>query len=137
MPLPDTEEIVRAVCTDKWDGERIAPSAFMGPDTSVSRLAITPLDEHWELFLREVEKPPERLLEVIAQIGVGRLGEIGRAYSPPVTITVEAEPVESNPAHAVIPGKRSRGLANCIKDAVIVHRPPAGLSRFLEIKNFK
>ncbi|MEQ1850486.1 MAG: hypothetical protein ABMA01_02730 [Chthoniobacteraceae bacterium] len=126
MPLPDDEEIVRAICTDKWDGERIAPSAFMGPDTSVSRLIIIPLEDQWEVFRRGVERPPERLLKRIAQIGVGRLGELGRTHSPPVSVTVEADPVDWNPAHAIIPGKRSRGLANRIKDALTVHEPPAG-----------
>lgn len=125
MSLSDEEEIVRAICTDKWDGERIAPSAFTGPDTSVSRLAITPLEEHWEVFRRGVEKPPERLLERIAQIAVGRLSDIGRTHKPTAAITVEADPVDWNPAHAIIPGKRSRGLANRIRDAVAIHNPPA------------
>lgn len=125
MPLSDEEEIVRAICTDKWDGERIAPSAFTGPDTSVSRLFITPLEDHWEVFRRGVERPPERRLERIAQIGVGQLRDLGRAHNPPATVTVEADPMDWNPAHAIIPGKRSRGLANRIRDAVTIHEPPS------------
>ena len=99
----------------------------MGPDTSVSRLAITPLEDHWEIFRRGVEKPPERLLSRIAQIRVGKLGELGATHQPPVAVTVEADPEDWNPAHAIIPGKRSRGLANRIKDAVTIHLPPAGM----------
>jgi hypothetical protein len=129
MSLPDEEEIVRAICTDKMDGERIAPSAFTGPDTSVSRLAIIALEDHWDLFRRGVEKPPERLLERIAQINVGRLAELGRTHQPPVSVTVEADPVEWNPAHAIIPGKRSRGLATRIRDACTFHAPPPGWHR--------
>jgi hypothetical protein len=125
MSLSDEEEIVRAIFTEKWDGERIAPSAFTGPDTSVSRLAIMPLDEHWEVFRRCVERPPERLLERIAQIAVGRLRDLGRTHRPSADITVEADPLDWNPAHAIIPGKRSRGLANRIRDAVAIHKPPA------------
>jgi hypothetical protein len=125
MPLKSDEEIVRAICTDKWDGERISPSAFIGPDTSVSRLAIIPLEEHWDLFRRGVEKPPERLLKRIAQISVGKLEAIGKTHNPPVGIEVEPEPLDWNPAHAIIPGKRSRGLANRIRDCVTIHRPPS------------
>ena len=126
MSLSAEEEIVHAVCTDKWDGERIAPSTFRGPDTSVSRLAVTQLEDHWDLFRRGVEKPPARLLERIAQISVARLEEIGATHNPSTTITVEPDPLDWNPAHAIIPGKRSRGLANRIVDAVTIHEPPAG-----------
>jgi len=129
MPLSADEEIARAVCTDKWDGERISPSAFTGPDTSVGRLKIIPLDDHWDLFRHTVAKPPERLLERIAEINVGRLAELGRTHQPPATVTVEADPVDLNRAHAVIPGKRSRGLATRIRDACGIHTPPPGWRR--------
>ena len=124
MPLPDDEDVVRAICTDKWDGERIAPSTFVGPDTSVSRLSLIPLRFHWDLFRHGVEKPPERLLTCIAQIGVGTLKAIGASYTPPTPITVEEAPLDWNPAHAIIPGKRTRGLANRIRDSVRIHFPP-------------
>jgi hypothetical protein len=40
MPLAPSEDIVRAVCTDKWDGERLSPSLFVGENISVSRLEL-------------------------------------------------------------------------------------------------
>lgn len=58
MPLPPEEEIVRAVCTDKWDGERLSPSLIVGQNLSVSRLAVIPLSDHWDLFRSYVEQAP-------------------------------------------------------------------------------
>lgn len=123
MPLAPTEDIVRAVCTDKWDGERLSPSLFVGEDISVSRLAITSLADHWDLFRQYVEKPPERRLELIAEINVGRLQEIGRAHNPRVALTVELKPLEWNPAHAEIPQRITRGLANRILPELKRHLP--------------
>lgn len=62
MPIGPDEEIVRAICTDKWDGQRVSPSLFKGANTSVSRLSVIPLNSHWDLFRIYVQKPPERLL---------------------------------------------------------------------------
>ena len=125
MPLASEEEIGKAICSDKWDGERLAPSLFTGTGTSVSRLAVISLEDHWDLFRRHVQKPPERLLERIGQINVGRLHEIGVAYSPAVDLTVEAKPEDWNRAHAEIPQKITRGLANKIIAQLAVHSPPA------------
>ena len=124
MPLAPVEDIVRAVCTDKWDGERLSPSLFAGKDISVSRLAITTLAEHWDLFRQYVQKPPERRLELIAEINVGHLQEIGRAQNPAVALTVESKPLDWNPAHAEIPQRITRGLANKILPALKRHHPP-------------
>src|SRR5437879_145295 len=121
MPLARTEDIVRAVCTDKWDGERLSPSLFAGEGTSVSRLAIIPLADHWDLFRRYVEQPPERRLELIGEINVGRLAEIGRSHDSPVELSVEAKPEDWNPAHAEIPQRITRGLANRILPALKLH----------------
>jgi len=115
------EEIARAICTDKWDGIRLSPSLFKGANTSVSRLVLISLEDHWDLFRRHLEKPPERKLERIGQINVGRLQEIGRTYKDPVSITVEPDPVQWNPAHAIIPQNITRGLANKICDALTIH----------------
>ena len=68
--------------------------------------------------------PPERRLELIAEINVGRLQEIGRARNPAVTLTVEAKPEERNPAHAEIPQNITRGLANQILAELRLHHPP-------------
>jgi hypothetical protein len=123
MPLAPTEDIVRAVCTDKWDGERLSPSLFVGENISVSRLAIVPLADQWDLFRQYVEKPPERRLELIAEINVGRLQDIGRKQNPAVELTVEPKPEEWNPAHAEIPQRITRGLANKILPELKIHHP--------------
>lgn len=124
MPLAPNEDIVRAVCTDKWDGERLSPSLFVGENISVSRLAVVPLSDQWDLFRQYVQKPPERWLELIAEINVGRLQTIGLSQNPAIELTVEPKPVEWNPAHAEIPQKITRGLANKILTELTVHHPP-------------
>ncbi len=124
MPIAAEEDIVRAVCTDKWDGERLSPSLFVGENISVSRLALVSLADHWDLFRQYVQKPPERRLELIAEINVGRLQDIGRAHNPAVALTVEPRPVDWNPAHAEIPQRITRGLANDIVPKLKLHHPP-------------
>jgi hypothetical protein len=37
MTVDPSEDIVRAVCTDKCDGERLSPNVFVGERISVSR----------------------------------------------------------------------------------------------------
>jgi len=123
MSVPPTENIVRAVCTDKWDGERLSPSLFTGRGTSVSRLAIVPLGDHWEMFRNHVERPPQRLLERIAEINVSTLQQIGAAYKDPIELTVEPKPEDWNPAHAEIPQNITRGLANQILPKLTLHSP--------------
>lgn len=125
MSLDPKEEIVRAICSDKWDGERLAPSLFVGAGKSVSRLAVVSLEDHWDLFRSYVQSPPERMLELIGQIQVGALQSIGHTHSPPTALTVEARPEDWNPAHAEIPQKITRGLANRILPQLTLHRPPA------------
>ena len=125
MPLISSEDIVRAVCTDKWDGERLAPSLFVGERISVSRLAVESLRDHWDLFRQYVEKPPERKLELIAEINVGRLQELGRNHNPSIELTVEPRPESWNHAHAEIPQRITRGLANRILPFLKSHHPPA------------
>jgi hypothetical protein len=124
MPVGPEEDIARAICTDKWDGERLSPSLFVGEGTSVSRLALIPLVDHWDLFRRYVEQPPERRLELIGEINVGRLQQIGRTYATPIELTVEPKPEDWNPAHAEIPQKITRGLANKIIPELKLHQPP-------------
>jgi hypothetical protein len=124
MALAAEEDIVRAICTDKWDGARAAPSLFTGQNVSVSRLAIIPLSEHWDMFRNHLEKPPERRLERIGEINVGRLQRIGRDYKKSVDLTVEAKPEKWNPAHAEILQRITRGLANQIVNALKLHQPP-------------
>jgi len=115
MPVDLSEDIAKAICSDKFDpatGE-ISASLFKGAGSSVSRLSVCALEETWDLFRQRVEKPPERTLERIGAINVGRLGEVGRTYPDnPTELTVEAVPLEGYPSHAEIPQKISRGLSN-------------------------
>jgi hypothetical protein len=60
MPLAPNEDVVRAILTDKWDGQRASPSLFKGQDVSVSRLAIILLADHWDMFRLRLENLPER-----------------------------------------------------------------------------
>ena len=124
MPIAADEDIVRAIFTDKWDGERIAPSLFAGENVSVSRLTVVALAEHWDMFRKHLEKPPERRLERIGEINVGRLQQIGRDYKKSIDLTVEAKPEDWNPAHAEIPQRITRGLANQIVNALKLHQSP-------------
>jgi hypothetical protein len=124
MSIAADEDIVRAIFTDKWDGTRIAPSLFKGQNVSVSRLAVIPLVEHWDMFRRYLEKPPERRLELIGEITVGKLQKLGRDYQRPIELTVEPKPEDWNPAHAEIPQRITRGLATEIVNALKRHRPP-------------
>jgi hypothetical protein len=117
MPIDASEDIARAVCSDKFDpvtGE-ISPGFFKGANTSVSRLAACPLEDSWDLFRKRVEKPPERVLHCIGVINVGRLAEIGRGFKDnPTVLTVDDVPLECYPSHAVIPQNITRGLSNVI-----------------------
>jgi hypothetical protein len=128
MPVKPSENIVKAICKDKWDGERVSPSLFTGSRTSVSRLAITHLEDHWDIFTRFVQKPPLRLLERIGEINVGKLQELGRNHHVPAHLTVEPDPLDGWPAHAEVPQNISRGLANKILVALIHHEPPTSKS---------
>jgi hypothetical protein len=95
---------------------------FKGTNTSVSRLAIIALADHWDLFRNNVQKPPERMLELIGEINVGKLQEIGRTHEKRVELHVEPDPLDWNPAHAIIPQNISRGLANRIVQALVIHQ---------------
>ena len=127
MPIGAEEDVVRGIFSDKWDGERIAPSLFTGENVSVSRLAVIPLSEHSDMFRKRLEKPPERRLELIGEINVGHLQEIGRGYHQPIELTVEPKPEDWNRAHAEIPQKITAGLANNIVNALKLHHPPLNL----------
>lgn len=61
---------------------------------------------------------------MIGQINVSRSQQLGRDYSPPADLTVEPDPVDLNPAHALIPQKITRGLATHLISALMLHREP-------------
>jgi hypothetical protein len=126
MPVAPNEDVVRAILTDKWDGERISPSLFRGQSISVSRLAVIPLADHWDMFRMRLESPPERRLERIGEINVGHLQQIGRDYTDAIELTVEPNPEDWNQAHAEIPQKITKGLARKIVSALKLHNPPPG-----------
>ncbi|MAS97242.1 MAG: hypothetical protein CMO55_28965 [Verrucomicrobiales bacterium] len=117
MSVSGTEDIARAICSDKWDAETgiLSASLFKGAETSVSRLSITPLEDTWTVFRKNVEKPPERLLDRIGIINVQSLMDIGSNFEAnPTRLSVEPDPLDGYPSHAIIPQKISRGLANKI-----------------------
>jgi hypothetical protein len=111
MPVAPNEDIVRAILTEKWDGQRASPSLFRGENVSVSRLALVPLADHWDIFRMRLENPPERRLERIGEINVGQLQQIGRDYKDSIELTVEPKPEDWNRAHAEIPQKITKGLS--------------------------
>ena len=125
MAIDSTEDIARAVCSDKFDpvtGE-VSSSLFKGANTSVSRLSICPLEETWGLFRQRVEKPPQRTLHRIGVINVGRLAEIGRDFKDKSTLlSVDAVPLEGYLSHAVIPQEITRGLSNEIVKNLILKK---------------
>ena len=125
MPVAPNEDIVRAILTEKWDGQRASPSLFRGENVSVSRLALLPLADHWDIFRMRLENPPERQLERIGEINVGQLQQIGRDYKDSIELTVEPKPEDWNRAHAEIPQKITKGLSRKIVNALTLHSPPA------------
>lgn len=133
MKLSETEQIVRAICSDKFDRTtgRVSPSLFKGARTSVSRLSIIALAQQWRKLAATVQKLPGRKLERLGEINVGRLIEIGQNYvadgqPKPVSLSVEADPVPSNQAHAIIPEHISVGLSNTIIRNLSYHELPEG-----------
>jgi hypothetical protein len=133
MRLLREERVVRAICTDKYDraNGRVSPSLFKGAKTSVSRLAIIPLEQQWRRLAATVQKLPGRRLERLGEIGVGNLEDLGRTYiangTPmSVSLSVIADPNPVNVAHAVIPENISAGLGNTIVRALIYHELPVG-----------
>lgn len=125
MQIDASEDIAKAICSDKFDvatGE-VSASLFKGSGSSVSRLSLCPLEETWDLFRFRVEKPPQRTLERIGVIKVGRLEEIGRDFKDnPTLLTAEAVPLEGYLSHAEIPQKITRGLSNeIVKNLILKH----------------
>ena len=110
--LDGTEEIVRAICSDKFDGERASPSAFTGDNVSVSRLAILPIQDLWQILAEEAANPPERILMCLGKTTVGDVLAVGAESVPRCTLNVHADPTDTNPAHAEIRPKITRGQAN-------------------------
>lgn len=125
LVLPPEERVVRAVLSDKYDGQRVSPSLMTGADTSVSRLKLVALTDHWELFRSHVQQPPERMLMLLGEIGVSELQAIGQANQPVRVISVEVVPDSRwtpPEGHAEIKGSLTRGLANKVVQAMVYHQ---------------
>ena len=123
MPLDASEDIAKAICSDKFDAAsgEVSASLFKGNGSSVSRLSLCALEDTWDMFRFRVEKPPQRILEKIGVINVGRLEQVGRDFKDnPTSLTVEAVPLEGYLSHAEIPEKISRGLSNEIVKNLIL-----------------
>lgn len=120
---PPEENIVRAITSAHWDAKknRYSSDLFKGEGTSVSRLAISSLEELFRIFHHQLDKPPNKIVTSAGEINVGQLQSIGRSYTPPTELTVVPRPTPENPAHAEIPQKISRGLAFKIINALVIH----------------
>jgi len=120
---PDHEDVVRAICSPHYDEkqDRVSKSLFRGSSISVSRLAVLPLERLVSIFQLELETE-EKPLWRLGEIGVGRLKELGITHSTPCALSVVPKPTRSNKAHAEIPQKISRGLANRIVADLKLHK---------------
>ena len=121
----EEEELVRAVCSpDGYDRDagRISSLLMTGKNTSVSRTKLIPLQDHWELFRRCVEKPDVRKLELCATITIPELRAIAEQHAKDYNIPKREIKVVVKPnscwkppdGHAEIEGRLSQGLANTI-----------------------
>ncbi|MHB9074735.1 MAG: hypothetical protein ACYC6G_14560 [Desulfobaccales bacterium] len=122
------ENIVRAILSSHWDQkhERFSSDLFRGPGISVSRLVILSLEKLFEIFHKELDRlnlSPQNIVEWAGEINVGLLKDIGLNHKKnPTEITVISMPTDSNPAHAEIPQKLSKGLAKSIIKALKIHK---------------
>jgi hypothetical protein len=118
---PPEEDILRAITTPDWDdGENRIQHGFFrnrgkGDGISVSRLAVLSREAIIEIFRKELTTPV-RMVRGLVEINVGELQGIGRAYDPPVELTVEEDPTPTNPAHALVPQPITRGLSGKIRE---------------------
>ncbi len=114
--VPPEENIVRAIHSAWWDSEanRKHSSIFKGENISVSRLSILGLDELFRIFHKQLDSSPNGVIVGAGEIKVRRIKEIGKEHENPINLTVEEYPLDYNLAHAEIPQKISRGLANRI-----------------------
>jgi len=83
------------------------------------------MEELFAIFHRKLDGSPNGVIVAAGEINIGRLERIGREYQPrPTDLTVEEDPEEDNPAHAVIPQTINRGLARVIIASLTVHNDP-------------
>jgi hypothetical protein len=124
--LPN-EDVVRALRSSDWDTKhnRFSSNLFTGPNTSVSRLQIFSLKRLFKIFhhdLDRFEKIPPWIVKWAGEINIGKLELIGKNFKDkPTHIIVKPDPLRHNKAHAIIPNKLSRGLANGIIKELKIH----------------
>ena len=58
MAIDASEDIAKAVCSDKFDAAsgEVSASLFKGSGSSVSRLSLCPLEDTWEMFRYRLRK---------------------------------------------------------------------------------
>ncbi len=122
------EDIVRAIHFAQWDRtngrDRKSSAIFKGRNISVSRLSILGLHELFAIFHAKLDGSPNGIIVAVGEINIGELQRIGREYPEAIGLTVEQDPQEDNPAHALIPQDITRGLARVIIGALIIHEDP-------------
>lgn len=134
MPRPECppeENVLRAIHEAHWDESRSFKSSaiFKGREISVSRLLILSVPELFAIFHRKLDASVNGRIVAAGEINVGTLQAIGRTHTPSSELTVEVDPEEDNPAHAIIPQQiKQRGLALKIIDALTIHYEEQGNS---------
>jgi len=96
MNQPDCspeENVVRAITSAHWDANanRYSSDLFKGAGTSVSRLAISTLDELFRIFHLQLDKLPDRVVISAGEINIGQLQDIGRNYTPPIELSTRTD----------------------------------------------
>ena len=111
FPCSPEENIVRAIQESHWDKVkgRYSSGLFKGPDTSIGRLAVSPVPKLLRRFFKHLDKPSNSITGA-AEINVGELQKICLANKPPVSVSVIADGVPFE-AHGEIREKLPRGLA--------------------------
>lgn len=124
---PGHEDVVRAIRSADYDekNRRFSSGLFKGMEVSVSRLTVFSLDRLFFIFHADLDRPeknPPTKVKWAGEIKVSTLESIGQSHEPgPINLTVEADPTERNPAHAVIPQRITTGLAHKINRALRIH----------------
>jgi len=133
MPLPDSERVVHAVCSDAFEASsgECSLELYQGKNVSVSRLEVTPLPQQWRVLAATVQKLPGRKLERLSELGVGQLISTARNYRPRekpegFILSVEEDGTPKNRAHAEIRGNISKGLSRQLVGIHLLHTPPDG-----------
>lgn len=147
--VPAHEELVRALPLQFYDPKtnEISTSAFIKPDTSVSRTAVLPLVEICAIFQKEIGNPDPvtRVPQPHTHVGLILTSDVLSAAAEPEVVRylkVIEDPIKNHPkyldnvAHALINSYAdaacqnqvncSRGLANKIKSRVKVVPVPGG-----------